>query len=93
MILPSTQLSSNENVFARDFDGEIVLLDLDAGVYYGLDAIASRAWRELCDGRQSLAETVSKMHSSYDVDEPTLMRDLSHLASEWLAKGLVSVRA
>ncbi len=93
MILPSTQLSSNENVFARDFDGEIVLLDLDAGVYYGLDAIASCAWRELCEAQHSLADTVSKMLVAYDVDERTLMRDLTALATEWHAKGLVRVRA
>jgi hypothetical protein len=92
MISPATHLSSNENVFAREFDGEIVLLDLGAGVYYGLDAVASQVWREVCDAQHSIAEAVTKMLASYDVDEATLLRDVTDLADEWVAKGLVKVR-
>ena len=93
MISAATHLCSNENVFAREFDGEIVLLDLGSGVYYGLDAVASHVWREVCDKEQSIGETVANMIAVYAVDEPTLLRDVKGLADEWLAKGLVKVRA
>ena len=91
MISPTTHLCSNENVFARDFDGETVLLDLGSGVYYGLDAVASKAWHEICDQRRSIADAVAKMLTVYEVDEPTLLRDVTTLADEWLSKGLVKV--
>lgn len=91
MISPTTRLSVNENVFSREFDGELVLLDLDSGVYYGLDAIASRAWKELCEAHQSLEETASKMLPLYEVNRERLVADLTALADEWLEKGLARV--
>jgi len=92
MILPETRLSPNDNVFSREFDGELVLLDLDSGVYYGLDAVASDAWKRMCDAHKSVQETIADMLPLYDVQERTLAADLTALASDWLAKGLVRVQ-
>jgi hypothetical protein len=82
------RLRVRENVFAREFDGEIVLLDLGGGVYYGLDAIATEVWKGIASGR-TLKDIVPALVASYEVDEHRLMNDLVGLASEWLDKKLV----
>jgi hypothetical protein len=89
MILPSTRLSPTDHVFAREFDGELVLLDLNGGVYYGLDAVASHVWKAWCEGGGTLEEVTSDMLAKYDVDEVTLVKDIGALATDWVAKGLV----
>lgn len=89
MIDPTSRVSPRSHVFSREFDGEIVLLDLDAGVYYGLDAIATRVWKGSCDGGKTLEQVASDMVADFEVDNATLMKDLVALATEWVAKGLV----
>ncbi len=93
MISSTTQLAPSDNVFTREFDGELVLLDLGSGVYYGLDAIASQAWKRLCDEQKSIEETAQQMLTLYDVGEATLRADLDKLVEEWIAKGLAKVRS
>jgi hypothetical protein len=89
VITPDDRLSPRDHVFAREFDGELVILDLDGGLYYGLDEIASAAWTRVCDQKKSIREAVSDMLARYEVDEQTLMNDIVALATEWITKGLV----
>ena len=42
-------------VVARELDGETVLLNLDTGIYFGLDAVATDMWRAMLESA-SLAE-------------------------------------
>jgi hypothetical protein len=93
MIAPTAHITPSENVFSREFDGEIVLLDLDSGVYYGLDAIASQAWKRLCDQQTTIQETAAQMLALYEVEEATLLSDLDKLVAEWIEKGLARVRS
>jgi hypothetical protein len=77
-----------ENVFAREFDGEIVLLDLDGGIYYGLDSMATHVWKEMTTGK-SIRELVPNVLAMYEVEEKQLVGDLLALASDWIDKHLV----
>ena len=79
------------NVHLREFDGELVLLDLAGGNYFGLDAIGARMWKHLAEGA-SPAEVASQLVNEYDIDQPRLLADIITLADELLVRGLVVVR-
>ena len=81
-----------DHVFARDFDGEMVLLDINDGLYYGLNAVGSAVWKGLCDGGKTAREVARDLLDDYDVEERRLLDDIVSLASDWVGKGLVSVR-
>ncbi len=34
-----------DEVIFRELDGEAVILNLDTGIYFGLDAVGTRIWR------------------------------------------------
>ena len=76
------------NVFARDFDGEVVLLDLARGDYYGLDAIGARLWNGLMAGRTA-SEVAAQIGPEYDVEPDVIEQDLHALVDDLLARGLV----
>jgi hypothetical protein len=78
-----------DHVFAREFDGEIVLLDLNAGLYYGLNAVGSALWKGMCENGKSGAEVAREMLARYDVEESVLTGDVIRLITEWAEKGLV----
>ncbi|MBX3190014.1 MAG: PqqD family protein [Labilithrix sp.] len=83
-----TRVRATRHVFAREFDGELVLLDLARGDYYGLDAIGARLWSGLIAGR-TVADITRELAPDYDVEPETLRADLLDLARDLAEKGLV----
>jgi hypothetical protein len=78
-------------VFAREFEGELVLLDLAGGEYYGLDALGARLWNGMLEGKSAL-EIAEMVKNEYDVDFERLVADLTSLAAELEKKGLLVKR-
>ena len=77
-----------ESVIAREVDGETVLLNLDTGIYFGLDAVGTAIWRAIQeDGR--LLHAAEALEREYDVDPAAAREDLLRLIGEMLAKGLL----
>ena len=77
-----------ENVVAREVDGETVLLNLDTGIYFGLDAVGTAIWRAI-QAHGQLHEAAAAVEREYDVDPAVLRTDLLRLISQMLAKGLL----
>jgi hypothetical protein len=76
------------HVYAREFDGETVLLDLSKGDYFGLDELGARLWRGLAEGR-STREVAEEVAPEYEVDFARLLADLTDLATELASRGLL----
>jgi hypothetical protein len=67
---------------------EMALLDVDSGVYFGLDEIGARMW-ELLVELGNLEAVAQRMEQEYDVTGERLRGDLLRLAEELRAKGLI----
>ena len=80
----------DENVVSRELEGEAVMLNLESGVYFGLDEVGTRIWA-LIQEHGSLRKVFEVMQGEYDVAPPALESDLLRLVEELRAKGLVSV--
>jgi hypothetical protein len=80
------------DVTFRDLDGEIVILNLETGVYFGLDKVGARIWR-LIEDHGSLAAVLAALRAEYDASPAVLERDLLDLVDVLCAKGLARVAA
>jgi hypothetical protein len=78
------------HVFAREFDGELVLLDLAKGDYYGLDTIGAQLWQGLVGGG-TIEEIAAALVKRYDVSLETLSLDLIALTQELVDRGLLEI--
>lgn len=87
-ISETTKWKVAQHVYAREFDGDLVLLDLGRGQYYGLEPIGAQLWRALEMGR-TVAEVVAELEPEYDVSPETLRSDLLQLLRDLAGKGLV----
>ncbi len=76
-----TCLRVRDNVHARQFQDELVVLDLVAGEYFSLDALGARVWGELSRGR-TLGQVVDALAGDYDVEVSQLRADLLDFAEE-----------
>ncbi len=73
-------------------DTEMVVVNTDTGVYFGLNEVGTRAWELIAeDGRlQAVAE---RMQDEFDVELQRLEADLLRLVEDLLANGLVKREA
>src|SRR5213593_2677197 len=72
----------NPDITFRELDGEIVILNLETGVYFGLD-----------EDHGSLGTVLARLRSEYDAAPAVLERDLLELVDQLCAKGLTRVAA
>lgn len=80
-----------KGVHVREFDGEMVLLDLDRGEYYGLDEMGCRMWKGLAAG-ETPSEIVTHLAPEHDVEPERMLSDLVALADELVRRGLALPR-
>src|SRR5262249_7273133 len=80
------------DVTFRELGGEIVILNLETGVYFGLDQVGARIWR-LIEDHGSLGTVLAVLRSEYDAAPAVLEHDLLELVDDLCAKGLTHVAA
>lgn len=85
-------MTINSSVVFRDLSGETILLNLDSGVYYGLDAVGTRVWQLLAD-ELPLTTVCSMMQKEYAAEPAVIERDVLKLVGELCDKRLLTRRA
>ena len=77
-----------DQVATRQLGGETILLNLETGTYFGLDAVGSR-FLELLERDGEMAAVHRAMLEEFDVAPEVLEADLLRLSEEMRAKGLL----
>ncbi len=88
---PDSRLEVATRVRFREIGGEAVLLDLEAGTYFGLNATGTVAWRCLERGA-TLGEAQAALTARFSVDPDRAWADLVELVSDLLDRDLVVVK-
>jgi hypothetical protein len=78
-----------EQVRCRQFDDELVILDLAGGEYFVLNEAGAKIWNGLAAGKTP-AQVAWALHEEYDTTQDALIRDCLRLVDELLARGLVT---
>jgi len=77
---------------SSDLGGEVAILDLKAGVYYGLDAVGARIW-SLIQKPRTVNEIRDILLEEYEVEPERCERDLLVLLRRLADEGLIEVEA
>lgn len=75
----------------RELDGEAVILQLDEGMYFGLDPVGTRLW-QLIEAHGTLRPVLEAALTEFDVTPDVLEHDLLDLVSTLAEKRLVVVQ-
>jgi hypothetical protein len=87
----STVVAAKDQV-SSDLGGEVAILDLKAGVYYGLDAVGARIWSLIQEPR-TVNEILNILLEEYEVEPERCERDLLVLLQRLAEEGLIEVEA
>ena len=77
-----------EHVMARQVGAETVLLNLQTGVYFGLDSVGTEVWALLEQGA-SLRAIGEELAARYDAPPAQIEADVLRLAGDLARSGLV----
>ena len=90
-VASTDQFLVHPSVITRELSGETVLLNLESGVYYGLDTVGTRVWQLITQGR-TIASVCDTMIEEYDVAPDVLHADVTRLVGELRDRGIVTPR-
>lgn len=83
-----TLLKRNPEMVTSNIDGEIVMLSVTNGEYYGLDEIGSRIW-ELIELPITAGNLVDALVKEFEVEKDECLADTLEFLEGLLNKGLI----
>ena len=86
----ASRLRIPEGVLAHNLQDEEVILNLNTGVYFGLDPVGARIWH-LLQEQQSPQKVLDSLLAEYEVVEDQCAQDLLSLLVLLKEKGLLEV--
>jgi len=89
-LVPDTVVRHRPGILFRDLAGEAVLLDPQAGIYFGLNEVGTRAWNLFATGA-SLETVHAALLAEYDAAPERIWDDLLALVRDLLAHGLAEI--
>lgn len=92
MITSETIVSASPNQVSSELAGEVVILNITAGVYHGLQATGARVW-QLIQQPTRVGDLRDAIVSEFDVDAARCEADLLELLQDLAAQGLLTIHA
>lgn len=90
MIALQTRVVASKNQLSTEMADETVILNLQNGVYYGLDAVGSFIWK-LIQEPQDVRAICDAVLGEYDVEPERCEQDIMNLLQELIEHGLVEL--
>ncbi|MGE5240747.1 MAG: PqqD family protein [Bacteroidota bacterium] len=78
------------DLITRLIEGEVVILDREAGKVHQLNPTASCVWNS-CDGSSSVGSIAERLAATFDVAPEAALRDVEVLVRELESLGLLRV--
>jgi hypothetical protein len=78
-----------ERIVYKKVGEEMVLLDFERGIYYGLNPVGARVWELLAEGKTT-DEIIDRLTGEFDVQRTDAKGDVMALMEDLAANGLLS---
>tara|TARA_R110002167_G_scaffold81044_3_gene222176 strand:- start:615 stop:890 length:276 start_codon:yes stop_codon:yes gene_type:complete len=75
MINETSIIQRNDGIVETEIDGELVMMSIENGAYYGLDSIAKRIW-QLIETPSSVESICNKVLQEYEVEKSQCLHEL-----------------
>ena len=86
-----TTLKRNPELLAVDMDGETVMMDMESGNYFGVNAVGSHIW-EVLETENKVTAIIETVSSQFEVkDGDTVQEDIMAFLGDMVEQRLVEV--
>ena len=84
------RIAINPQHLVAELDGDVVIMSIDTGTYYGLDAVGACVWK-LLEQPRTFADVIDGVVEHFEVDAEVVEKDLTAFLKEMQSEGIVSV--
>ena len=88
-VLATTRIVRNAKLIAAEIDGDLVMMSVDHGEYFGITGVGSRVW-ELLATPTTLPDIVRVICAEHAVEEASCRDDMQRFVDELVQLDLVS---
>lgn len=78
----------SSDVMASQVDNELVMMDIERGMYYALNAVGADIWARLAEP-QKVADLCAQLQQEYAVDRATCEADVLAVLNDMAENGLL----
>lgn len=86
----TTLVRQNPDQVAAEADGEVLMMHIESGTYYGLNDVGSFIWKQLTAPR-TVQEVCAAIQSEFEVDASRCTEDALTFLQGMVEDGLVDV--
>ncbi|MCM1981264.1 PqqD family protein [Lyngbya confervoides] len=91
VLTPESKVVAAPNQVSSELAGESVILNLQTGLYYGLNEVGAYIWQAI-QSPKTIAEICQAVMQEYDISTADCEADVQDLLKDLLAAKLVEVR-
>ena len=89
-IEPGTLIMRDPDMIAAEMDGDLVMMSIERGEYFGIGGVGTLAW-ELLEQPTTVDQLCAAVCEAFEVDADTCRDDMLGFVNELLTLGLVQV--
>jgi hypothetical protein len=84
-----TRVGRNPSLVATEMDGDLVMLHVERGQYFGVGRVGRRVWEALESSPCAIAQLCAQVQAEFEVDETQCRADMLEFVGELLDKDLL----
>src|SRR5437868_3229637 len=88
VLADATVIARSPSVLTAEVDGEVVMMSIEQGRYFGLDDIGSDIWKRI-EPPCSFATLIDRLVVDYEADRATIAADVQVLLGRMAAQDVV----
>jgi len=84
------RIEISKDLVFQELDGEMVILDMKSGQYFGIDAIGSIIWHML-EQKIEPARIIEKLQEEYDVEAEVCSQQVLAFLDDLMKNNIISI--
>ena len=88
----NTCLTRDPDLVCAEMDGDLVMMSIENGEYYGIGGVGTRIW-ELLDQPTTIQQLVETIKSEFDIEEDQCRDDVLSFSEKLFELGLIKPTA
>ena len=90
MINLNTTLQRRADLISADMDGDVVMLDVEKGKYFGLNAVGAHIW-EAIETPQNVSDLCTQVETAFEVSRDVCETDTLAILKDMHGRGMLHI--
>ncbi len=90
MIKTGTVVRRSDSMLSSDLGDETIMMDMEKGLYYGLDAVGTRIW-QLVEQPIPVCRLCEELLAEYEVSPEACEQEVAQFLTKMLDSGIVEI--